>query len=62
MKELSFEKMEVIEGGLLWEVAGSVCATALSGAIFGGFGLLVSGLMFGPSCVGLIVGAALYGK
>lgn len=62
MKELSFEKMEMVQGGTigLWEVAGGMCATALSGAIFGGFGLFVTGAIFGPSCAGLVLAAALY--
>lgn len=61
MKELSFEKMEEMNGGKvgLWEVAGLTCATALSGALAGGFGLFVTGAMFGPSCAGLILSAAL---
>lgn len=60
MKELSIERMEEISGSLnLWNVAGPVCAVALSGAMFGGFGLFVTGAMFGPSCLGLVAAAAI---
>ena len=62
MKELSFERMEDLNGGAigLWEIAGGMCATAISGGIFGGFGIFVTGAMFGPSCVGLVLSVALY--
>lgn len=60
MKELSYNKMRETNGGLnLWNVAGPTCAIALSGALFGGFGLFVTGAMFGPSCLGLVAAAAL---
>jgi len=60
MKELSFERMGETNGGLnLWDVAGPTCAIALSGAMFGGFGLFVTAAMFGPSCFGLVAAAAL---
>lgn len=61
MKELSFEKMEDFHGGKIGlpEAAGLVCAAALSGAIFGGFGLFITGAIYGPSCAGLILAAAL---
>ena len=61
MKELSIERMENVHGGSigLWEVAGIACGAAVSGLAFGGFGFFISAAMFGPSCAGLILGAAI---
>jgi hypothetical protein len=61
MKELSLEKMEQIQGGAvgLWEAAGITCATAMSGLAFGGFGFFISAAIFGPSCAGLVLAAAI---
>ena len=61
MKELSFERMEEVNGGKLglWEAAGVTCAAAFGGIAFGGFGFFVTAAMFGPSCVGLVLGASL---
>jgi len=59
MTALSFDQMELIDGGTfgLWEAAGFACGAAISGLAFGGFGFFVSAAIFGPTCAGLTLGA-----
>jgi len=61
MKTLSFEQMETVVGGneVLTTSAGAVCGAAISGSLFGGFGLFVTAAIFGPSCIGLVTAAIL---
>ncbi len=65
MTKLSLNQMEMIEGGSWKElstIAGGACGAALSGVFFGGFGLAISAALFGPTCIGLSIGAALGAK
>jgi hypothetical protein len=58
---LELEKMALINGGSkdgLATGAGVACGLAISGGVFGGFGIFVTGAIFGPTCIGLAIGAA----
>jgi hypothetical protein len=56
MKKLELNQMENLEGSWSSETnAGVACGLAVSGALFGGFGLFLSMAIAGPTCVGLVI-------
>lgn len=55
MKTLEMNQMEQIEGGRPCGKIAYSAGLACAGAVFGG---LIGAALFGPSCVGLAVGAA----
>ncbi|MBY0480498.1 MAG: hypothetical protein K2Q21_04010 [Chitinophagaceae bacterium] len=62
MKKLSQKKIESITGGSWTQmstIAGGACAAAVTGAFFGPFGFAVSAALFGPTCIGLTIAAAI---
>lgn len=54
MKKLTIEKTEILSGGDVDKadaVIGTACGLEVSGGLFGGFGIIVTGLIFGPTCI-----------
>ena len=59
MEKLNANQLEDLSAGKDWLAfgAGASCGAALSGIAYAGFGLAVTGAIFGPTCIGLIIGA-----
>ena len=59
MEKLNATQLENLSAGKDWLGfgAGVACGAAFSGAAFTGIGLAVTGAIFGPTCIGLIIGA-----
>jgi hypothetical protein len=56
MKKLELNQMENLEGGMDSQTAaGAACGLAVSGALFGGFGLFLTMAIAGPTCLGLVI-------
>ncbi|WP_158021936.1 hypothetical protein [Flammeovirga pacifica] len=55
MESLNLDQMEEIQGGWVDTAAGAACGLALGGVFAGGFGFAVTAMMFGPSCIGLVI-------
>ena len=59
MKKIEIDQMMNVQGGIdYWTIDGISCALALSGAYFGGFPVVVTGLIFGPTCAGMAIAGA----
>lgn len=60
MTKIDNSEMMLIAGGAVSEetyneVMATSCGLAISGAAVGGFGFLVTGLLFGPTCLGMAI-------